>query len=232
MHFWFKFKSFYFCMNLCLSAKSRVLISNMTLVLSNVIPKTPKWGIFGSKFKVPFSWNFEYWKFWSAISKMSVIYSNIVPKTTEWGLFGAKFNNLFFIKHVCFVYIFSKFYPKNTKMRNALSKIWSYFFLSREYKKKRKICQCSNGKNNKTGITLNNITTTAGSSQVIKTPNYFFKKAFHRALILIFFSNASYLTTGIEQSIYKKCHHNISYVGNFIEIHHCHDLGSYGIMKK
>ena len=104
--------------------------------------------------------------------------------------------------------------------------------MSREYKKKRKICQCSNGKNNKTGITLNNITTTAGSSQVIKTPNYFFKKAFHRALILIFFSNASYLTTGIEQSVYKKCHHNISYVGNFIEIHHCHDLGSYGIMKK
>ena len=89
-------------------------------------------------------------------------------------------------------------------------------FFSRVSKKKKKNCQCSDDKNYKSEITLNNITSTAGSSQMINTPTCFLKKAFHRALILIFFSNASYLTTGVEQSIYKKCHHNISYPGNFI----------------
>ena len=133
--------------------------------------------------------------------------------------------------YVLYIYFWSSI-RKTPKWEMHCQKFEVTFFCRVSIKKKRKICQCSNGKNNKTGITLNNITTTAGSSQVIKTPNYFFKKAFHRALILIFFSNASYLTTGIEQSIYKKCHHNISYLGNFIEIHHCHNLGSYGIMKK
>ena len=54
---------------------------------------------------------------------------------------------------------------------------------------------CSTDKNNKAGIVLENITSTVSSS----------------CIYLIFASNSTYLTTGIEQSIYHKCHHNIIY---------------------
>ena len=54
---------------------------------------------------------------------------------------------------------------------------------------------------------IDNITTTTGYSQVINKPTHFIKETSF-FIDLIFSSNVNY---GIEQSIYQKCHHNITY---------------------
>ena len=69
---------------------------------------------------------------------------------------------------------------------------------------------CFADKNNKAGIVLENITSTAGYNQVINKATHFTNLS-SSYIDLIFASNTSYLTTGIEQSIYDKCHNNIIY---------------------
>ena len=69
---------------------------------------------------------------------------------------------------------------------------------------------CSTDKNSKPGIVLENITSTAGYNQTINEPTYFTNVS-SSCIDLIFASNTTYLNTGIEQSIYDKCHHNIIY---------------------
>lgn len=69
---------------------------------------------------------------------------------------------------------------------------------------------CSLYKNNKARITLDNITSTSGYNQTIKTPIHFSSSS-SSCIDLVFSSNMSYLTTGMEQSVYNKCHHNIIY---------------------
>ena len=68
---------------------------------------------------------------------------------------------------------------------------------------------CSTNKSNKAGIVLENITSTAGCNQIINEPTYFTNVS-SSCSDLIFASNMT-LTTGIEQSVYDKCHHNIIY---------------------
>ena len=68
----------------------------------------------------------------------------------------------------------------------------------------------STDKNNKAGIELENITSTAAYNQIINKPTHFTNVS-SSCIDLIFASNTTYLTTGIEQSIYDKCHHNIIY---------------------
>ena len=67
---------------------------------------------------------------------------------------------------------------------------------------------CSTNKNNKAGIVLENITSTAGYNQVINKPTHF-TNALSSCTDLIFASNTTYLTAGVQQSIYDKCDHNI-----------------------
>ena len=68
---------------------------------------------------------------------------------------------------------------------------------------------CSTDKNNKAGIVLENITSTAGYKQTINKPTHFTNIS-SSCIDLIFPSNTTYLTTGIEQ-YFDKCHHNIIY---------------------
>ena len=69
---------------------------------------------------------------------------------------------------------------------------------------------CSTDKNNKTWIVLKNITSTADYNQTINKPTHFANVS-SSCIDLIFASNTTYLNTGIKQSIYDKCHHNIIY---------------------
>ena len=66
----------------------------------------------------------------------------------------------------------------------------------------------STDKNNKSGIVLENITSTAGYNQTINKPTHFTSVS-SSCIDLIFASNTTYLNTGIEKSIYDKYHHNI-----------------------
>ena len=59
---------------------------------------------------------------------------------------------------------------------------------------------CYTDKNNKAGIVLESITSTAGYNQIINKPNHF-KNVVSSCIDLIFASNTSYVTTEIEQSI-------------------------------
>ena len=55
------------------------------------------------------------------------------------------------------------------------------------------------------------IATTAGYSQLINKPTHFINGT-SSCIDLIFSSNVSFIRNyGIEQSIYEKCHHNITY---------------------
>ena len=69
---------------------------------------------------------------------------------------------------------------------------------------------CSTGRNNKAGIVLENITSTAGYNQIINKPTHFTNVS-SSCIHLIFALKTTYLTTGIEQSVYDKCHHIIIY---------------------
>ena len=69
---------------------------------------------------------------------------------------------------------------------------------------------CSTNKSNKTGIVLENITSTARYNQIINKPTHFTNVS-SSCIDLIFASITTYLNTGIEKSIYDKCHHNIIY---------------------
>ena len=61
------------------------------------------------------------------------------------------------------------------------------------------------------GLEIDNITTTAGYSQLINKPTHFINGT-SSCIDLIFSSNVSFIRNyGIEQSIYEKCHHNITY---------------------
>ena len=68
----------------------------------------------------------------------------------------------------------------------------------------------SSDKNNKPGIVLENIASTAGYNQTINKPMHFTNDS-SACIDLIFGSNTTYLNAGIEQSIYDKCHHNSIY---------------------
>ena len=69
----------------------------------------------------------------------------------------------------------------------------------------------SSDKNNTAGLEIDNITTTAGYSQLINKPTHFINGT-SSCVDLIFSSNVSFIRNyGIEQSIYEKCHHNITY---------------------
>ena len=68
----------------------------------------------------------------------------------------------------------------------------------------------SSDKNNKDGIALENMTSTAGFNRIVNEPIHFTNVS-ASSIDFVFTSNASYLTTGIEQSIYDKAHHNITY---------------------
>ena len=70
---------------------------------------------------------------------------------------------------------------------------------------------CSSDKNNIAGLKIDNITTTAGYSQLINKPTHFMNGT-SSCLDLIFSSNVSFIRNyEIKQSIYEKCHHNITY---------------------
>ena len=85
----------------------------------------------------------------------------------------------------------------------------SYSFLLGDFNAKHSKWSSAD-KNNKAGIVLENITSTAGYNQVINKATHFTNLS-SSYIDLIFASNTSYLTTGIEQSIYDKCHNNIIY---------------------
>ena len=69
----------------------------------------------------------------------------------------------------------------------------------------------SSDKNNIAVLEIDNITTTAGYSQLINKPTHFINGT-SSCIDLIFCSNVSFIRNyGIEQSIYEKCHHNITY---------------------
>ena len=70
---------------------------------------------------------------------------------------------------------------------------------------------CSSDKDNKAGCELDNITTSAGYSQMINKPTHFINES-SSCIDLIFSSNHSLTKNcGIDHSIYDKCHHNIIY---------------------
>ena len=70
---------------------------------------------------------------------------------------------------------------------------------------------CSSDRNNVAGLEIDNITTTTGYSQLINKPTHFINGT-SSCIDLILSSNVSFIRNyGIEQSIYEKCHHNITY---------------------
>ena len=66
---------------------------------------------------------------------------------------------------------------------------------------------CSTDKNNKNGITLDNITSVSGYNQIINTPTHFTRDS-STCCDSTFSLSKSYFNTVIEQSIYNKCHHS------------------------
>ena len=70
---------------------------------------------------------------------------------------------------------------------------------------------CSSDKDNKAGCELDNVTTSAGYSQMIDKPTHFVNES-SSCIDLIFSSNPSLTKNcGTEHSIYDKRHHNIIY---------------------
>ena len=70
---------------------------------------------------------------------------------------------------------------------------------------------CSSAKSDIAGLEIDNITTTAGYSQLINKAKHFINGT-SSCIDLFFSSNVSFIRNyGIEQSIYEKCHHNITY---------------------
>ena len=70
---------------------------------------------------------------------------------------------------------------------------------------------CSSDKNNVAGLEIDNITTTAGYSQLVNKPTHFINGTSF-CIDLIFSSDVSFIRSyGIEQSIYEKRHRNITY---------------------
>ena len=66
---------------------------------------------------------------------------------------------------------------------------------------------CFTYKSNKAGIVLENFTS-GGGNQIINKPTHF-TNVTSSYIDLIFVPDTTYLTTGIEQSIYHKCRYNI-----------------------
>ena len=70
---------------------------------------------------------------------------------------------------------------------------------------------CSSDKNDIAGLEIDNITTTADYSQLLNKPTHFMNGT-SSCIYLIFSSNVSFIRNyGIEQSIYEKCRHKITY---------------------
>ena len=70
---------------------------------------------------------------------------------------------------------------------------------------------CNSDKSNGVGIEPNNITTSAGYSQLINEPTYFVNKT-SSCIDLIFSSDLNITRNcGIEKTIHEKCHRNIIY---------------------
>ena len=70
---------------------------------------------------------------------------------------------------------------------------------------------CNSDKSNGVSIELNNITTSAGYSQLINEPTYFVNKTYS-CIGLIFSSDLNITRNcGIEKTIHEKCHRNIIY---------------------
>ena len=66
-------------------------------------------------------------------------------------------------------------------------------------------------KNNIAGLEIDNIATAVGYSQLINRPTHFLNGT-SSCIDLIFSSNASCIRSyGIEQPIYERCHHSITY---------------------
>ena len=70
---------------------------------------------------------------------------------------------------------------------------------------------CGSNKNNVAVLEIDNITTKPGYGQLINKPTHFINGT-SSCIDLIFSSSVSFIRNyGIEQSIYEKCHHNITY---------------------
>ena len=70
---------------------------------------------------------------------------------------------------------------------------------------------CASDKNNTAGIELDSITMTSGYNQMIGKPTHFINES-SSCIDLIFSSNVNLTKNcGVEQSLYKSCHHNIIY---------------------
>ena len=70
---------------------------------------------------------------------------------------------------------------------------------------------CASDKNNTAGIELDSITMTSGYNQMIDKPTHFINES-SSCIDLIFSSNVNLTKNcGVEQSLYKSCHHNIIY---------------------
>ena len=82
-------------------------------------------------------------------------------------------------------------------------------FLGNFNAKYSKRCACD--KHNTAGIELDNITTTFGYNQMIDKPTHYINES-SSCIDLIFSSNVNLTKNcGVEQSLYKACHHNIIY---------------------
>ena len=72
--------------------------------------------------------------------------------------------------------------------------------------------QCASDKSNRAGIELSNITMTSGYNQIIDKPAYYINESLS-CIDLIFSPNVNLTKKWrVEQSLCKKCHHNIIYV--------------------
>ena len=70
---------------------------------------------------------------------------------------------------------------------------------------------CPTDKDNIPGLEIDTLTSTAGYSQIINKPTHFINNA-SSCIDLIFSTNTNLVTnSGVEQSLYKTCHHEIIY---------------------
>ena len=90
---------------------------------------------------------------------------------------------------------------------------------------------CASDKNNTTSVELD-ITITFGYNQMIDKPTHYINES-SSFIDLILFSNVNLTKNyGVEQSLYKKCHHNTIYgTLNFNVLVSLLILGNYGILK-
>ena len=91
---------------------------------------------------------------------------------------------------------------------------------------------CASKKDNIAGVELDNITATSGYNQMINKPTHFIYES-SSCIDLILSSNVNLTKNcGVEQPLYKACHHNIIYgTLNFNIRLPLLILGKYGIIK-